>query len=107
MKHCISVAHCPFPGGGGGTKGSSPSSPLSKTSVAVLPTAVPDAPFFFLAAPDPAVAALFVSKMSKPEIAKKYMTMIVNMKTVVSRRMFMRTEDSTIARSGLWITPKR
>ena len=66
------------------------SSPLSKASVAV-----------------PTAAALFVSKMSKPEIAKKYMTIIVNMKTVVSRRMFMRTEDSTIARSGLWITPKR
>ena len=53
------------------------------------------------------ISALFVSKISKPEIAKKYMTIIVNMKTVVSRRIFMRTEDNTIARSGLWITPKR
>ena len=35
------------------------------------------------------------------------MTIIVNMKTVVSRRIFTMIEDSTIARSGLWITPKR
>ena len=101
MKHCSSVAHCPLPGGGvsGSIPGWSGCGALAKASVGPNGSVA--------AARSGAADALFFSKISRPDIANKYMSTIVKMKTVVSLFIFTKIEDSTISRSGLWITPKR